>query len=96
MHGSDKFDECKSQIVGFTKVDLSSITEDDTMIPAVNNLGAATFKSHINVAIVVTEDHAVKVCNRFIGTSKKCELPWNYKISPTVVDAEEWVLQISE
>ncbi len=91
LHGHARFDEHTYQIWNYENADLSQITEDEMVEPAATDWAATISVPKMKVALVVRDDHAVKLCEHYIERSKEYTSKWECQLFDSMDDALEWV-----
>ena len=91
LHGHEKFDLHKYQIINLLDADFSAISQSKSIEPAATDLVASKTKSNIKVALVVREAKAINFCKLYISESKQLGSPWVFKIFSDLENALKWI-----
>ena len=91
IHGHEKFDYHKYQIINLLDADLSTINESKSTELAATDLAASKTQSNIKVALVVREAQAINFCKGYISKSMESGSPWDFELFPELEDALQWV-----
>ena len=90
IHGHEKFDSHKYQIINLLDADFSKINLSKSIEPAATDLVASKIRSNIKVALVVREAKAINFCKLYISDSKKNNSPWDFEIFSELEAALQW------
>ena len=91
LYGSAEFDWHTYQIWDFLDADLSQITEKDVDEPAATDWASGLSVPMIKVALVVRDDHAVKLCEHYKKKIRELGSEWECQLFDSMDDAHEWV-----
>ena len=91
LYGDARFDKHTYQIWNLLNVDLSQITEDEITELAATDWAAGLSVPKMQVALVVRDDHAVKICEHYRKKLNEFESKWECQLFDSMDDAQEWV-----
>lgn len=91
IHGHEKFDSHKYQIVDLLNADFSEMSLTMARQPGATDSAASKTKTNIKVALLVEEEKAIKFCNEYISIAKKMGSNWSFELFTNMELALKWL-----
>ncbi len=90
LSGDDRFYDCRFLILNILNCNLDKVSVKDLFLVIATDIGVSKTNSSLKVAMIATNPISIEKASNYIDHFRRVNSPWEFKILPSVNDAQEW------
>jgi len=91
IHGDPRFDEHRFQVIDLLDADFAGVRLQDSRIPAATDYAASRSRETVKVAILATDETAIRFCRQYVDTAERMGSRWSFRFFEDRDDADAWI-----